>query len=252
MVSRVVLEFRSFFSSFFQDKSLKKSLNLEKKRLFLGEKLEDYVSLCYFSHKTYTFLLSLQRNNLKMFTQKYLTSHLFLAATTLSVALLTPTTAMALTFRWSFVTDAFSTGGAGNTVSGIISGLREGENFGGPFVSVTVDSVPQLRRTPTDQLLGGGWNCSNPFIDEAAFVVTQNQITFANAQCHRENGDQLDFKLGGDLFPQLATADLFPNFQNQEGQNTFTSTPVPEPENLLGLMVVGISLLSSLRQKQNK
>jgi hypothetical protein len=74
-----------------------------------------------------------------MTTKTFFASSLALAGTAL--ALSTTTTANALTFNWSFITNSFSTGGAGQTISGKISGLVEGNNPG-PGLTITVDSTP--------------------------------------------------------------------------------------------------------------
>lgn len=94
---------------------------------------------------------------------------LALAGATLALA----TPAHALTFNWSFVTDGGSTGGAGQTISGTISGLVEGDNDG-TGLTITVDS------TPTGELVGGGWNFGGSG-GGPAFTVTGGAVTFAGA-----------------------------------------------------------------------
>jgi len=56
--------------------------------------------------------------------------------------------AQALSYTWSFVTDSGSTGGAGNTVSGTISGLNIGANNGnGLTISTSTTPNGQLENT---------------------------------------------------------------------------------------------------------
>ncbi|NJK36194.1 MAG: hypothetical protein HC919_15345 [Oscillatoriales cyanobacterium SM2_2_1] len=90
----------------------------------------------------------------------------------------TPT--FALSFDWSFTTDAASQGppaGAGQIIRGTIDGLVEGNN-NGTGVTVVVTS------TPTGALTGGGWS----FFDSpsgTAFRVTAGNVTFADAAFSR-------------------------------------------------------------------
>ncbi len=171
---------------------------------------------------------------------------------TLAIAgmgLLVPTQAMALTFNWSFVTDEFSTGGAGQTISGTISGLVEGSNDG-TGVTVTVDS------TPTGELLGGGWIFDRAQLEGDAFTVTGGSVTFADALFQRNSdGERLYFGGFGGWFPQLVDRNDFdPNWFNFDGgATTFTPAEVattPEPGTVLALMGLGLGVLASRGKKQ--
>jgi hypothetical protein len=170
-----------------------------------------------------------------MLIKPLIASSLALAGANLALA----TPAHALTFNWSFVTEAGSTGGEGQTISGTISGLVEGNNPGAGL-TVTVDS------TPTGELVGGGWNFGGNG-GGLAFTVTGGAVTFARAiylssTVVGSNSVRLFFGEFGGFIPQLV--DL-----NGSNPNWFTSSPttftpvstptVPEPGSALALLGLG-------------
>ena len=160
-----------------------------------------------------------------------------LALTGTAFVLSTATPANALTFNWSFVTDAGSTGGAGQTVSGTIRGLVEGNNPG-TGLTIAVDS------TPTGELLGGGWDFDGTGVNSIgrAFTVTGGTVTFADVVFRR--GDAiLSFGGFGGVSPVLSDLSDFNPIFVSNFPNTFTpvSTPttVPEPGSALALLGLG-------------
>lgn len=166
-----------------------------------------------------------------------------------AMGLLLPTQVMALTFDWSFVTEDGSTGGAGQTISGTISGLVEGSNDG-TGLTVTVES------TPTGELLGGGWVFDATANGGDAFTVTGGNVTFADALFERNGGlESLYFGGFGGYDPNLHDSDFDPDWFNFSDSNTFTPTDVdtpstPEPGTALALMGLGLGALASRGKKQ--
>jgi hypothetical protein len=94
-------------------------------------------------------------------------------------------------FKWAFVTDDGSTGGAGNIVEGLIE-LSEGLNSTG--------TSPVVTSTPTGDLLGGGWS-----LNFGSFNVVAGEIVSASAAYSRPDGQLLFAKIPPDPFyPQLS------------------------------------------------
>jgi hypothetical protein len=181
-----------------------------------------------------------------MITKESIYSSLALAGTASLLALSNPTAANALSFNWSFVTDPFATGGAGQTISGTISGLVEGSNPG-TGLTVTVDS------TPTGKLLGGGWN----FIDTTggdAFTVTAGAVTFADANFERGGlEEQLFFGGFGGYNPELLDTNTGNPDWFARNPNTFTpvgAAATPEPSGLVALLGLGMLGLAGRKLKR--
>ncbi|MEG3438086.1 PEP-CTERM sorting domain-containing protein [Pannus brasiliensis CCIBt3594] len=173
-------------------------------------------------------------------------SRLTLTGTVLALSNAIP--ANALTFNWSFEIAPGSTGNIGETVSGTISGLVEGNNPG-TGLTVTVDS------TPTNELIGGGWSFLSSSIGGPAFTVTGGVITFADAAFTRNNdNERVLFGGFGGYFPTLN--DLFDSqpFWTTSLSNTFTpaTTPTgtPEPGSVVALL--GLGALSLAGRKLRK
>jgi hypothetical protein len=184
-----------------------------------------------------------------MLTKHLFASSLALAGTALAISTATP--ANALTFTWSFVTDSDSTGGAGQTISGTISGLVEGNNDG-TGLTITVDS------TPTGELTGGGWTFVQTRLGGPAFTVTGGVVTFADALYFSStvvggNNAGLLFGGFGGFDPALIDDNDFEPFWLGFTPNTFTpvSTPtVPEPGSVVALL--GLGALSIAGRKLRK
>jgi hypothetical protein len=176
-------------------------------------------------------------------------SSLALAGAALAISTATP--AHALTFTWSFVTGDSSTGGGGQTISGTISGLVEGNNDG-TGLTITVDS------TPTGELTGGGWTFVEAFLGGPAFTVTGGVVTFADAFYSSStvvgsNNAALFFGGFGGFVPELSDSNDFDPFWLSFSPNTFTpvSTPtVPEPGSVVALL--GLGALSIAGRKLRK
>jgi len=94
--------------------------------------------------------------------------------------------AQALSYTWSFVTDSGSTGGAGNTVSGTISGLNIGANNGNGLTIST-------STTPNGQLENiTNWTFIQTSLGGNAFTVNSaGQVTLADAEYKDPSGDKL-------------------------------------------------------------
>jgi hypothetical protein len=113
------------------------------------------------------------------------------AVVAIGLLMMVATPSMALTFSWSFVTTGDSDN-VGETISGLIAGLHEGDNLG----SELDDLYVSVTGTPTDGLLLDDWgfySLTDP-TTTVAFTVTGGVMTFANAA----------FFIGGDLLgPEL-------------------------------------------------
>ena len=108
----------------------------------------------------------------------YLFRGIAVAAMASALLLTASTPSKALTFNWSFVT-AGDSDNVGQTVSGLISGLHEGDNYG----SELDDLYVRVTDTPTGELLLDDW-AFDSLTDPAttiAFTVTGGVMTFANA-----------------------------------------------------------------------
>ncbi|MEG3438088.1 PEP-CTERM sorting domain-containing protein [Pannus brasiliensis CCIBt3594] len=156
-------------------------------------------------------------------------SALAVAGTALALSGAAP--ANALKFNWSFVIDGgLSSGGGGQTISGTIDGLQEGDNPGDTLI-VTVLS------TPTGELTGSGWT----FSGGAGFFVTGETIALFDAVYTRNGGTEtLNFgNDGGNVSPSLADS-VNGIAWNSSGVTTFTDpAALPEPGSVVALLGLG-------------
>jgi hypothetical protein len=153
---------------------------------------------------------------------------IILASSFLAVSIALPV--HALSYNWSFITDATSNGGGGQLVSGSIDGLVEGNNPG-PGITAIVTN------TPTGQLLGN-YNFLNAF-GGTAFTVTGGNLTVFNGALFVSGSEPLRLFLTP-VGSEIRNLVMNPRFR-AGGQTSFTpSTPVPFEFNpALGLGVLG-------------
>ncbi|MEB3322595.1 MAG: hypothetical protein VKI81_07205, partial [Synechococcaceae cyanobacterium] len=123
---------------------------------------------------------------------------------------------MTYLFQFSFLTDASSTGGAGNLVEGTIE-LMEGNGVGagaGPSIQVT--------KTPNNDLLGDGWSYDS---GGSGFNVVNGEVVFASAVYTRLGGSQV-LGFGTDcrptICPQLSDGSTTYANRDTGASNTFT------------------------------
>ncbi len=160
--------------------------------------------------------------------------------------------AMALSFNWSFEAGLGSIPDTdiGQTITGTISGLVEGDNDG-TGLTITVDS------TPSGDLLGSGWTLDTAGSSDPAFVVTGGMVTFANAFYTRNSGTNvLLFGLNGTFDPALS--DGVTVWTDIDGDTVFEGMIQDVPEGSmssglasLGLLGFGFQLKRKRHSAQN-
>jgi hypothetical protein len=183
-----------------------------------------------------------------MITKTSISSSLALASAASLLALFNPTAANALSFTWSFIAGTGSSGQAGQTISGKISGLVEGSNDGSGL-TVTVDS------TPTGDLLGGGWTFQDTglgALPPLAFTVSGGSITFADAFFYRAGGNEALFFGGfGGYNPQLVDfVDSDPNWISEDPNLANSFALIPEPSSVVALLGLGMLGLAASKLKR--
>jgi hypothetical protein len=159
--------------------------------------------------------------------------------------------AQALSYTWSFVTDSGSTGGAGNTVSGTISGLNIGANNGNGLTIST-------STTPNGQLENiTNWTFIQTSLGGNAFTVNSaGQVTLADAEYKDPSGDKLFFGGYGGYIPGIGTGTGTTYFENSIGGATAfvsSSSSVPFDFNPTIGVILGIPLflgMRTLKQRQ--
>ena len=154
--------------------------------------------------------------------------------------------AQSLTFEWSFVTSESSPGppaGAGHVVRGTISGLVEGDNDGSRLTVVVTE-------TPNGQILGTDWGFSdpNPVSPLPAFVVTEGEVTFADAVFIRRSPAGMLF-MGTEIHPRLMDGFLAPDhtwLDNSGGTTRFEVVTIRTPGDFNGDGIVGAADVDAL------
>jgi len=158
---------------------------------------------------------------------------ILLASSLVAIATINAAPVHALSNTWSFTTDSFSTGGAGQIISGTVDGLVEGNNSGSGITATVTNS-------PGSQLLGT-YSFQLTSVVGPAFTVSGGTVTFADALFSGGTNEILSFGYGGFNSALGNADDGNPNFVNEFGQTSFAPiTPVPfEFSPALGLGVLG-------------
>ncbi len=174
--------------------------------------------------------------------------------------------AHALLFNWSF-TSGVGFDDEGETISGTIDGLVEGDNVFPGLTTLTIAVV----NTPTGQLEVGGWFFISVEGGSVGFTVTGGQVTFASVRYGTSTGDNLFFgtdpqgNVGvGTASPQLSVGLAGPPiWVNNNGSTVFMPfvdpappvvdpdppTDVPEPATL-ALFGLGLAGLGYMRRRR--
>jgi len=165
-------------------------------------------------------------------------------------ALAAPSLAATFSNNWSFV-DTIS----GQTVSGVISGLENGDGLSADGLTITVTT------SPYDVMLGEytfdfGANSGDPSLPDT-YSAAGGVITFANFIYANEVGEFLTFGSapgGGTRYPYFVSYNTLEEAYNQTSGMQFSavSAPggVPEPASW-ALMIGGFGLAgAALRRRQ--
>lgn len=163
------------------------------------------------------------------------------------VLILIPLSSQAsLLFDWEWTAD--SNMNTGETISGTISGLVEGNNSGVGVVIEVVDTPTGLFEGINDWTLVATFSACGG----VAFIVSASAVTCGDARYSSVIGatNRLFFGGSGGAFPELSTSNFSQSwFDRDQPQITYTlrgtTMPVPAPASvaLLAIGLVGLRLV---------